>query len=285
VDAPGEILEEQPQPERTYKRLWCAMASAVIPGLGDWILGARKRGGLFFALFATLLVCYWPLRLPRIFLPFFAMILAGMLLNVASASCTFLCGRSDKDAAANWWILVLIPLAFFSVSIMELQGVLHASGFRVFATAGQSMEPTLNPGDDIVVDTWYFQGRKPQAGEVVVFRHRGLYLVKRIVATGGATIEGVNDHVEINNRTVAEPYIVHRDVDHPPDERDNFGPFRIGDGEIFVMGDDRDYSLDSRIRSGEYDYGPVFVTDVVGKPLYRFKRSMSGSPYDGQPVR
>jgi hypothetical protein len=52
------VLETTPPLDRSYKRLWCAMASAIMPSLGDWILGDKKRGGLFLTLFVAQLLCY-----------------------------------------------------------------------------------------------------------------------------------------------------------------------------------------------------------------------------------
>jgi signal peptidase I len=279
-----DFLISEQQPRRTHKRLWCAMVSAVMPGLGDWILGNKKVGGAFLGFFFFQLFCYWPLRLPRFYWPFILLVFAGLLLHVISGCCTFLVRRSVMDAAANWWILVVIAVALFSVSL-ERRLELRASGFQVFTVPSDSMAPTINPGDYVVADMWSFRDRRPEAGEVVVFRHRALDLIKRIAAKGGDIVTGANGRIEVNGQLLVEPYIVHRDVDHPQDERDNFGPFRLSKDEIFVMGDNRDYSLDSRIRSGEYDYGPVFETDVISKPLYHFRGSVRGSSYDGQLIK
>src|ERR1035441_760078 len=146
MEAQDNNLETEPQLKPTYRRLWCAMATAVIPGLGDWILGERKRGGIFLALFLTVLLCHWPLRLPRFFWPFIVLVLVGQTLNVASGCCTFLIRRSTKDSAANWWILVLIALGLCSVPF-ERRLELRASGFQVFTWTSESMSPTVEKGD------------------------------------------------------------------------------------------------------------------------------------------
>ena len=142
----AEVLEAEPQPERSYKRLWCAMASAVVPGFGDWILGARKRSSILLALFVTVLLCYWPLRLPRFYWPFIVLILVGQFLNMVSGCCTFLLGRSAKDAAANGWIVIVIVLGLCSVPF-ERRLELRGSGFQVFTVPSESMAHTINPGD------------------------------------------------------------------------------------------------------------------------------------------
>jgi signal peptidase I len=284
VELQTEVPTVERQSERSYRRLWCGLLSAVIPGMGDWFVGNRRRSALFLGLFALLVACFWPIRLPRFYWPFIAMILIGVLLHVVSGCCTFLVGRSSKDAAAHWWLLAVV-LAALLFSDLELALMLRASGFRVFNIVSESMSPTVDVGDGVVVDTWYFRDKNLNTGDVVAFRHRGIFLMKRVLATGGSTIDGINERVELDGQPVTESYVVHRSPDHPLDQLDIFGPFHIPEGQIFVMGDNRDFSLDSRIRSGDEDYGPVFVADLVGKALYRFRRSIHGSSYDGQPVK
>jgi signal peptidase I len=275
---------EKPRPKRSYRRLWCAMTSAAIPGLGDWILGAKRRGLIFSGLFVLVLICYWPLRLPRFYWAFIVVLIAGMLLNVISSCCTLLVNRQSTDAARNWWVLVLFILGcYFAAAAVPVE--LRSSGFRVFSIASQSMSPTVELGDDIVVDTRYFHRRPVVPGSVIVYRHKGIFLVKRVIATSGSTVVSAHDRLKVDGRALVEPYTVHRDSDHPPDERDDFGPVQVRSEEVFVMGDNRDFSLDSRFLSGENEYGPVYNSDVVGKPLYRFHRTVRGSPYDGQAIK
>ena len=101
----------------------------------------------------------------------------------------------------------------------------------------------------------------------------------------GDGFSGKNGHVELDGREIVEPYAVHRHPEISSDELNNFGPTKVPAGELFVMGDDRDESLDSRVRSGPSDYGPVFVTDVVGKVIYRFSSKLGQSEYDGQKIK
>jgi signal peptidase I len=148
------------------------------------------------------------------------------------------------------------------------------------------MAPTIEAGDKIVVDMQYFHNGKPAPGDVVAFCHHDLILVKRIVAVGGSTISGKNEQVEIDGRQITEPYAVHG---HPEEvslgDLNNFGPIKLPAGQLFVMGDNRDESLDSRVRSGPSDYGPVFVMDVVGKAVYRFSSKLGESEYGGQKIK
>ena len=123
-----------------------------------------------------------------------------------------------------------------------------------------SMAPTLEDGDRIIVNKLAYRSDEPRVGEVVVFdspNGTGL-VVKRVVAVEGDEV-GIEDGVLVVNRVArVESYVDQETIDGV-----YFGPVEVPDGSIFVMGDNRAESVDSR------EYGPVPIDDVVGRVSWR----------------
>jgi signal peptidase I len=123
-------------------------------------------------------------------------------------------------------------------------------------------------GDRIIVDLKYYTEHDPQKGEIIVFKYSenpSKDFIKRIVATENDIIESKNKVIYINGTTLNEAYIQHVDNTIRPkgdDPRDNFGPFTVPKDKIFVMGDNRDQSYDSRY------WGYVDRNHIRGKALY-----------------
>ena len=134
--------------------------------------------------------------------------------------------------------------------------------FRVFSVDGPSMKPTLQDGDKVVVST---MGYKAQKGDVVVLSStEGLKkpIIKRVVAVAG-------DTVDINFTTGV--VTVNGTEEHYTDELttqqfDVAFPLTVPEGTVFVLGDNRGVSLDSR----STQVGCVDERLIVGKVLFRF---------------
>jgi len=124
------------------------------------------------------------------------------------------------------------------------------------------MQPTINLGDRLIADMHFYRHEKPRRGDVVIFRRDNLWVMKRVICAGGCTVEGRNEAVLVDGKPLSESYVVHTGEQLPAPELVNFGPIHVPSGKIFVIGDNRDVSLDSRT------FGPIDVSTVVGKPLY-----------------
>jgi len=138
------------------------------------------------------------------------------------------------------------------------------------------MERTITQGDHIVADMRYYHSRRPAHRETIILIKNQTFLVKRVIAMSGDSIEGQNNMIFVNGKEQYEPYVEHRSRAAELNWMINFGPIYIPNGKYFVMGDNRDVSLDSR----SAEFGLIDDSSVVGKPLYVF-----GSDRQGRSVR
>lgn len=123
--------------------------------------------------------------------------------------------------------------------------------------SGSSMSPTLHNKERFVMNKLAYLNGLPKRGDIIVFKpfqDDEKHLVKRVIAIEGDTISIVNNEVYVNNKKIHESYIkepmITSDI-----------KIKLLKNEIFVMGDNRNDSLDSRI------IGPINIRDVKGKIL------------------
>ena len=135
--------------------------------------------------------------------------------------------------------------------------------FRIVDVSGDSMNPTLTNGDKLVVSDVFY---KPKQGDIVIFRkdeYKPKALVKRVIATEGQTVEIDFDRgrVYVDGELLEEPYI----ADPTINQLDFKGEQTVHEGCVFVMGDNRNASSDSR----KAEIGMVDERLIVGKVLLR----------------
>jgi signal peptidase I len=161
-------------------------------------------------------------------------------------------------------------------------GWLLTKGLRQYRThhpytvRNTSMTPTIYQGDEIEVDETAYKHRPPARGDLIAFRHNGTILVKRAIALGGDTIEDNKNTFRLNGVPLVEPY-AHYDDTASLQKTEIIPPTLIPKDELFVMGDWRTRSLDSR---RPVEFGVVHLGDVVGKVV-----GVSASEIPGQSGR
>lgn len=151
---------------------------------------------------------------------------------------------------------------------------------QAFKIPSGSMENTLLVGDHIFVNKFiygyhipYTKGRvlefrQPKRGDIIVFEFPedpSKDFIKRVVGVPGDTVEVRHKSLYVNGLPVAEDYVRYADgaeTEGFPPARDNLPPVRVPSGKLFVMGDNRDRSYDSRF------WGFVDMDKVVGKALF-----------------
>lgn len=143
-----------------------------------------------------------------------------------------------------------------AVGILLLAAAVFNFTLGISSVEGQSMFPSLREGDIAV----YFQGRAEYvAGDIVVFRRgNGPDMIKRVIAVGGdvVDVDGATGKITVNGIVRDEPYVI--------DTGKHFDsvsyPLRVPAGYLFVLGDNRDISMDSR----NAELGMVSAADVRG---------------------
>ncbi|MDB5244319.1 MAG: signal peptidase signal peptidase [Parcubacteria group bacterium] len=143
-------------------------------------------------------------------------------------------------------VIVVIPIRLFVVS--------------PFVVDGESMHPTFENLDYLIVDEIVYTLKSPVRGDVIVFRYPGnpsVFYIKRIIGLPGETVSinhGVVSVTTITGKeeTLSEPYIVNEDATYTRD-------VTLNAGEYFVMGDNRPNSSDSRV------WGPLPRKNIIGR--------------------
>ena len=162
--------------------------------------------------------------------------------------------------------------------------VIRTFVIQAFKIPSGSMIPTLLVGDHILVNKFllgtpvdipftninlfHMPGlRDPKRGDVIVFKYPEdptRDFIKRVIGIGGDVVMEKDKNIYVNGRRLVEPYVQHVDNEIKPgqsDRRDNFGPIVVPKGSVFVMGDNRDQSYDSRY------WGFVNDLEIKGKAI------------------
>lgn len=162
--------------------------------------------------------------------------------------------------------------AFFDWALVVIIALVVALGVRTFLLAhfvveGSSMYSTLESGDRVFVNKVSYRLHDPNRGDVVVLHEiRGSNerdLIKRVIAVGGEEVEIRSCEVRIGGQLLIEPYL-DPTVVTPGNCGGDFGPILVPEGTVFVMGDNRAGSQDSRT------LGPVLLDDIVGRAFVVF---------------
>ena len=156
--------------------------------------------------------------------------------------------------------IVITVLAVGLAIIVFGSLVARAFAFELLVVDGISMIPTIMLKDRIFVSRLAYRFQKPQVGDIVAFEMGLRTIVKRIVGVPGDTIEFEKDTLRRNGEAVENQMYIARYPSYL--ERRRYKPRKVEDRQVFVMGDNRLLSWDSR------DFGTVSYQDIIGKALF-----------------
>ncbi|HHY90181.1 MAG TPA: signal peptidase I [Clostridiales bacterium] len=152
-----------------------------------------------------------------------------------------------------------------TIAISVVVALVITTFIRPTLVKGYSMYPTLDQYDYLIINKIPYMFHEPEKGDIVVFKSdlksvdgKEKDLIKRVIAVAGDRVTVKNGKVYVNEKELDEPYIY---SEYTPGEVDLIVP----EGTIFVMGDNRENSLDSR----DERVGPIDVDMVRGKVLVR----------------
>jgi len=177
----------------------------------------------------------------------------------------------EKNDPSNFW-KELIKLVLISLLIVVPFRLYVAQPFIV---DGASMDPTFDTGDYLIVDEISYRFKTPERGSVLIFKYprdTKKSFVKRVIGLPGETVTIEDGAVTITSDeypeglTLNEPYV-------KLEKKENFN-LALGEGEYFVMGDNRLGSADSRL------WGPVPEDNIVGRPVIRLFKHPALLPGD-----
>lgn len=160
--------------------------------------------------------------------------------------------KTEKRRSETNWLRETLETLIPAVLLALVINLFLAQATRVF---GQSMEPNLHTNQRIVVEKLTYRLHAPQRGDVVVLKlpqESGELLIKRVIALPGETVAIHGGKVWIGDMSLDEPYLTQPTSGEMP-------AHTVPEGHIFVLGDNRGFSNDSR------SFGMVPLENIVGR--------------------
>lgn len=153
------------------------------------------------------------------------------------------------------YILIIIGLTYLIITFV---------GQRT-RVSGSSMETTLHNGDNLIVDKLSYRFRDPKRYDIIVFPYKyeeNTYYIKRIIGVPGETLQIKDGYVYIDGEQLTSDIYGNELIEDPQTAED---PVTLGEDEYFVMGDNRNHSMDSRDPS----VGVLKKSDLMGRAWVR----------------
>jgi len=252
--------------KQTKSRLLATLLSILLPGVGQLYKKQNFKTIFGYSIFFIFLILFILFKLQLHFWGITSLIIfifCLYLLNIFDALVS-----SFQPLQLKKWFLI-IPLILLSINAFAAKN--NMIGIRAYNIISGSMIPTIQIGDFLVTDMNHYKNNQISNGELIAFQHENFKLIiKRVIALPGDTIEVRNDTTLINNKRVNESFAYFLSKNSNPDnfnikhKNTDFKSTVVPENKIFVMGDNRDNSFDSR----DPEFGFVDINQVKGKPIY-----------------
>jgi len=252
------------------------LLSLITSGLGQVYNGKLKRGILFFLIIEFLFISIYVSSGLRfkfnglilffafdfIFLGFYIYVLLDAFRGINPLRVTV------RKPYHRWYFYVAISAVAILLNEFILTPILpDIKNFKSYWISSKGMAPALVVGDRLVADRKIYKKDKPKRGDVIIFEYPedpSKDFLKRVIGLEGEKVEIVNNKVYIDDKLIDDPWGYFESSEETKYLKEfwNFGPVVVPKDSLFVLGDSRQSSLDSRI------FGFVDPTKVKGKALY-----------------
>jgi signal peptidase I len=257
---------------RKRKPILAFLLSLVTPGLGQIYNGQFKKGVSYLLGFALVYIVSSFLLVKFYGLILYLIIMIGFFIFILIDAVR---GANRLKAIAlkpfnKWYIYLIIFLLSNVVVIPLLRSTIKNNIIQAYRIPSRAMEPTLLVGDHLMADMRIYKSQKPQRGDLIIFefpKDPSKDFIKRVIGLEGEKVELINNKIYINDKLLDDRW-GHFTKDYPA--LDTFGPVVVPKDSLFVLGDNRDNSNDSRY------WGFVNVGKVRGKALYLYWTSRIG---------
>ena len=165
--------------------------------------------------------------------------------------------REKELREAIGWIIYILIVVCATYLIVTYVG-------QRTKVSGDSMQATLQDGDNLIVDKISYRFRDPERFEIIVFPYRyaeNTYYIKRIIGLPGETVQIIDGYVYINGEKLDENY----GLEVMNSAGNAATPIELGEDEYFVLGDNRNHSADSR----ESSVGVLHRDELIGRAWIR----------------
>lgn len=260
-----KILKEMDESGRIRpRRPLAALLLSVCPGLGQQYSGHIVRG---IVLYASLIILSWLTAAIFMFVEgragvaLFAVPVIGFVMIAIDA---FLLARRQPLEYRlrwfnRWWIYPAVFLLLLVTVNPLMDMIVGKTITRAHLARTDSMVPTVLNNDVLLVNKLAYRISEPERGDIVLIdfnRKRdsnitkmamGDQLVRRIIAIPGDTVEIKGRDLLVNGKKTDEPYAFYSESDRVLYVEENFGPVKVPENSYFVLGDNRNFSIDSRV--------------------------------------